>query len=266
MSDWEPPSVGGTPDVAVTAIEPKLRWWKRRYRRVPVWGWAIAGLVGFSALSAAFAPPDDDRLATVDDRAASTSMVDAFAAVSSVASEPPTSTVPPPEQTVAPTIAATTTAVATTTDATTTTVTAAPVATTTPPTTAPPTTAAPTSAPPPTTAPAPSPASVEIAIRFDADGNDNQNKNDEWVRFGNGGTAALDMTGWVVQDEGPNHTYRFGTLVLLPGETVTLFTGCGTDEAFARFWCNGGSAVWNNSGDTVSLYDESGELIAQRSG
>lgn len=74
------------------------------------------------------------------------------------------------------------------------------------------------------------------------------------------------MAGWVVTDEGPNHTYRFGALVLQPGETVTLFSGCGDDNALHRYWCNAGSAVWNNDGDTVTLYDTNGTLVNQRSG
>ena len=47
---------------------------------------------------------------------------------------------------------------------------------------------------------------------------------------------------------------------------MTLFSGCGNDDAFSVYWCNPGSAVWNNTGDTVSLYDSDGVLIARRSG
>lgn len=41
-----------------------------------------------------------------------------------------------------------------------------------------------------------------------------------------------------------------------------LRSGGGDDTAFERFWCNPGSAVWNNDGDTVHLYDAAGVLIA----
>jgi competence protein ComEC len=140
--------------------------------------------------------------------------------------------------------------------------------TTTTPATTTPTTAAPAPPPtaPPTTLPEAASPVVKSSTRFDADGNDNQNKNDEWVRFENGGSSPIDLTSWVVEDEGPNHRYTFGSLVLQPGEFVTLFSGCGTDDALNRYWCNSGSAVWNNDGDTVSLYDASGTLVAQRSG
>ena len=151
------------------------------------------------------------------------------------------------------TIPTTTTSVPPTTTSPTTTTTAATTTSTT--TTTPPSTMLVPSGPP----------QVSIAIRFDADGNDNENKNDEWVRFTNESVAPLDMTGWTVNDEGP-HRYRFGDLVLPSGGSVTLFTGCGTDTATERFWCNSGSAVWNNSGDTVFLSDGNGTPVAQRSG
>lgn len=55
-------------------------------------------------------------------------------------------------------------------------------------------------------------------------------------------------------------------MVGTPGASVTLFTGCGTDTQTERFWCKSGSAVWNNTGDVVSLFDASGALIAERAG
>lgn len=85
------------------------------------------------------------------------------------------------------------------------------------------------------------------------------------MRFTNRVTSVVDFTGWSVNDEGP-HRYRFATLVLPVGGSVTLFTGCGADNDTERYWCNPGSAVWNNGGDTVFLSDSNGTLIGQRSG
>jgi len=42
------------------------------------------------------------------------------------------------------------------------------------------------------------------------------------------------------------------------GETVVIRTGCGDDFGDTLFWCNVGSAVWNNDGDTVFLLDPNG--------
>jgi hypothetical protein len=47
--------------------------------------------------------------------------------------------------------------------------------------------------------------------------------------------------------------------------SVTLFTGCGTDDDTNRYWCASGSAVWNNSGDTVFLRDGKGNIVVSLS-
>jgi len=104
---------------------------------------------------------------------------------------------------------------------------------------------------------------VSIAVdgQYDAPGDDNLNLNEEWVRFTNTGTAPIDMTGWQVADESSSHRYTFDDLALAPGASVTLFTGCGSDTATARHWCNEDSAVWNNGGDTVFLRDAAGSNV-----
>ena len=107
--------------------------------------------------------------------------------------------------------------------------------------------------------------SVTIDIEPDAPGDDNFNLNEEWVRFTNAGGAPLDIDGWQVADESSSHRYEFNELILEPGASVTLFTGCGTDTATERYWCNENSAVWNNSGDTVFLYDQVGNTVVAES-
>jgi micrococcal nuclease len=108
-------------------------------------------------------------------------------------------------------------------------------------------------------------ADISVTLRADADGDDNLNLNDEWVQFTNIGRRPVVMTGWGVADTSATHRYTFGRLVLDPGRTVTLFTGCGSDTRLARYWCNTRSAVWNNDGDTVFLRDGSGNLIVSES-
>ena len=103
-------------------------------------------------------------------------------------------------------------------------------------------------------------------IRYDAAGNDNNNLNDEWVELTNAGSGSLDLTGWAVKDESASHRYHFPAgFTLAAGATVRLHTGCGTDTATTLFWCNQGSAVWNNSGDTVFLLDPNGNVVASQS-
>ena len=108
------------------------------------------------------------------------------------------------------------------------------------------------------------PVAVQIDVHPDAAGDDNINLNDEWVRFTNTATAPLDLDGWMVKDESSSHRYTFSDLTVQPGRHVTLLTGCGIDTTTARYWCNTGSAVWNNGGDTVFLLDPVGNIAESR--
>lgn len=106
---------------------------------------------------------------------------------------------------------------------------------------------------------------IEIDIHADAPGDDNHNLNEEWVRFTNAGSTTVDLDGWQIADESASHRYRFADLTLATGDSVTVFTGCGSDRndpPVERYWCNEVSAVWNNSGDTVFLRDPNGNNVA----
>lgn len=106
---------------------------------------------------------------------------------------------------------------------------------------------------------------IDVDVNADAPGDDGENLNGEWVRFTNRGTEPVDLDGWEVADESASHRYRFSDLRLDPGGSVTLFTGCGTDDDTSRYWCASGSAVWNNSGDTVFLRDGRGNIVVSLS-
>jgi len=100
-------------------------------------------------------------------------------------------------------------------------------------------------------------------IHADAEGNDNDNLDDEYVILENTGDSDLSLSGWTVSDEA-GKTYTFGDVTLAPGETVTLHTGSGSDTASDVYWGRDG-AVWNNGGDTVTVRDDSGSVVAERS-
>ena len=106
-------------------------------------------------------------------------------------------------------------------------------------------------------------AEVQIVhIEYDAPGNDNFNLNGEWVEILNGDSTAVDLTGWVLKDESASHRYRFPDgFTLRPGATVLVYTGCGQDTATALYWCESGSAVWNNGGDTGFLLGPRGNVV-----
>jgi endonuclease YncB( thermonuclease family) len=129
----------------------------------------------------------------------------------------------------------------------------------------------PTQAPEPTGAPTPPVAgqqdvTVDLSCsQFDAPGDDNQNKAEEWVCFRNAGDAPADMSGWTLHDE-YGWTYSFPSFILSPGKTVRVATGCGTSTTEILYWCHeGGTAVWNNGGDTVYLLDAEGNPVAVQS-
>jgi endonuclease YncB( thermonuclease family) len=103
---------------------------------------------------------------------------------------------------------------------------------------------------------------IEIDVNADAPGDDSENLNGEWVRFTSVADKPIDLDDWEVADESASHRYSFDEFVLDPGRSVTLYTGCGDDDDEEVFWCVGGSAVWNNAGDTVFLRDPNGNLVA----
>ena len=108
------------------------------------------------------------------------------------------------------------------------------------------------------------PLTVRIApacCQFDAPGNDNTNLNEEYVCFQNIGDKTISMTGWQVHDA-IDTTYIFSAFELPPQGFVKLHTGAGADSSTDLYWGKT-RAVWNNTGDTVYLYDNSGELIDQ---
>lgn len=120
--------------------------------------------------------------------------------------------------------------------------------------------------PTPTLVPA-QPADVVVnpgCCQFDAPGNDNYNKEQEWVCFTNSGGQAADVTGWCLRDE-HGWGYTFPQFTLAAAATVRVRTGCGANSAIDLYWCKDGTAVWNNDGDTVFLFDAGGDPVAQYS-
>lgn len=99
-------------------------------------------------------------------------------------------------------------------------------------------------------------------VQADAPGNDHENRNGEYIVLRNEGSEPLGLTGWRIEDEA-DHTYQFPTgFTLAPGDTVTLYTGVGTDSDTALYW-GSEDAVWNNGGDTIFLYDETGSVVLE---
>jgi len=99
-------------------------------------------------------------------------------------------------------------------------------------------------------------------VHEDAEGDEYDNLNDEYVVFENPENASIDLTGYTVEDEaGKQYTFPDG-FTLGAGETVTLHSGSGTDTSTDLYW-GSGSPIWNNSGDTVYVFDDAGTLVVE---
>ncbi|MEU4424170.1 lamin tail domain-containing protein [Actinoplanes sp. NPDC024001] len=131
--------------------------------------------------------------------------------------------------------------------------------TTTPPTTKPPTTTPPTTKPPttkpPTTPTAPAAGSVQFTrVQYNAPGADskkNASINGEYARLTNKTKKTINLNGWTVRDAAGN-SYRFPSLNLGAGKTLTLRSGKGTNTSTTRYWART-KHIWNNGGDTATL-------------
>ena len=88
---------------------------------------------------------------------------------------------------------------------------------------------------------------------------------DEFVEIVNKSGAVLDMSGWALHD-GSELRHLFPADTVVPADCAIVVFGGGSVEGL------GGSAIFqvantvrlglNNAGDTVSLYDDAGELVA----
>jgi competence protein ComEC len=100
------------------------------------------------------------------------------------------------------------------------------------------------------------------AVQFDAPGDDTKNLNGEWVRLTNSGNEVVLLTSWTLSDRSSAEPYRFPAFLLMPGESVTVYTGSGIMNDTALYM---GKTVplWGNSGDRATLRDGSGNIIGQ---
>jgi competence protein ComEC len=100
--------------------------------------------------------------------------------------------------------------------------------------------------------------------QFDAPGDDRQNLNGEWVQLTNKGDDTVFIAGWTLSDKGQSILYTFPAIFLVPGESVTIFSGTGTLNSTSLFMGKT-EPVWGNSGDSAILKDGRGTIIDQRS-
>ena len=108
--------------------------------------------------------------------------------------------------------------------------------------------------------PPPPPGMSIVDVQYDPPGPDDERLNDEYVTIANAGVAAIDLTGWTLRDESSQNRYRFGSVTLAPGGSITVRTGCGANKLDTLHWCAERS-IWSNTGDTVMLQDAHGNMV-----
>ncbi len=102
---------------------------------------------------------------------------------------------------------------------------------------------------------------IAISVFADAPGNDHQNPNGEYAILTNGSSTAFDITGWTLCDAA-RHCFTFPrTTGLGVDGQVVVYTGSGRSDG-VRFFMGSGQAVWNNRGDTATLYNAAGRVVA----
>ncbi len=107
------------------------------------------------------------------------------------------------------------------------------------------------------------PADVPVritALHHDGPGSDKVAPNGEWVELTNEGSEPVDIGGYTLQDSGL-HLYTFGSVVLLPGATVRVYSGRGTDTTTELYWGLAGEEIWYNTGNSAYLRDATGMFV-----
>jgi hypothetical protein len=112
-------------------------------------------------------------------------------------------------------------------------------------------------------------------LNFDPSGTDtgtNRHINRETVLIVNNGTQDVQLRGWKLFDAKRTSVYNFHSLLLLPGESISLHSGRGSDGApvcevgqpcgKARFDLYWGLRhyVWNNGSDRATLIRPNGRV------
>ena len=103
-------------------------------------------------------------------------------------------------------------------------------------------------------------ARLRLTVTADAPGNDNRNPNGEYVALTSLEAEALAIGGWRLCDAA-DHCFRFPAgAVLGARETVTVHSGTGR-AGRSRYFMGYRRAVWNNNGDTATVYDNRGAIV-----
>jgi hypothetical protein len=82
----------------------------------------------------------------------------------------------------------------------------------------------------------------------------------EHVVIVNSGPNPVVLEGWRLTDEGEQHAYEFGSLVLVSQATLRVYMRAG-ENTDTDLYVGEDLRWWNNTGDTAYLYDAAGDLV-----
>lgn len=103
-----------------------------------------------------------------------------------------------------------------------------------------------------------------VSIAFIEANPEGRDVDGEFVRIANTLDAAVDMSGWMLRDEGSKHLFNFIDFTLAAGAEVQLWTKQGDEDAANLYW-GSRSAIWNNAGDTAVLLNADGVEVSRYS-
>jgi hypothetical protein len=95
---------------------------------------------------------------------------------------------------------------------------------------------------------------------LDTGGDDHEYRDNECVAFTNLGNMPADMSEWIVSDRVNHHFIFPKDVLLLPHETLRVFTGNGVNTSNALYQLRK-RAIWNNTEDIVLLINKNRVLV-----
>lgn len=102
-----------------------------------------------------------------------------------------------------------------------------------------------------------------VKVHFDPKGTDkptNSGYTQEYIQLKNTGSRTLNLSGYVIRDNGPQKYVFPKGVTLKPGKTLTVRSGKGSSSSTTRYWGKS-SYIWNNTGDTARIYDAKGKRL-----
>ncbi len=100
-------------------------------------------------------------------------------------------------------------------------------------------------------------------VFYDPPGSDtrtNTHLNLEYVVITNSSAKPQTLTRWTLRDA-QAHVFTFPAFTLAAGKSVTVHTGKGNANPANRYY-NSGNYIWNNTGDTATLKNNTGQTIS----